>query len=81
MNKGNIAKANGSAGRPTSESRGVSAAAWDYVTADQALSKLRSGMRVFIGSGCATPQSLVLGTSSPKARLATLTGIEPVLPP
>jgi acyl-CoA hydrolase/GNAT superfamily N-acetyltransferase len=30
-----------------------------FVTAEAALSRLRSGMRVFIGSGCATPQKLV----------------------
>ena len=27
--------------------------------AEEALGRLRSGMRVFIGSGCATPQKLV----------------------
>ena len=31
----------------------------NFVTPEQALSHLRSGMRVFIGSGCATPQKLV----------------------
>jgi acyl-CoA hydrolase/GNAT superfamily N-acetyltransferase len=31
----------------------------NWMTADQALSGLKSGMRVFIGSGCATPQCLV----------------------
>ena len=31
----------------------------NFVTPEQALSNLRSGMRVFIGSGCATPQKLV----------------------
>jgi acyl-CoA hydrolase/GNAT superfamily N-acetyltransferase len=30
-----------------------------FVKPEQALSRLRSGMRVFIGSGCATPQKLV----------------------
>jgi acyl-CoA hydrolase/RimJ/RimL family protein N-acetyltransferase len=31
----------------------------NWTTADKALSHLRSGMRVFIGSGCAAPQKLV----------------------
>src|SRR6266700_365935 len=31
----------------------------NWMTADQALGHLRSGMRVFIGSGCAAPQRLV----------------------
>lgn len=31
----------------------------NYVSPEQALSGLRSGMRVFIGSGCAAPQKLV----------------------
>jgi acyl-CoA hydrolase/RimJ/RimL family protein N-acetyltransferase len=31
----------------------------NFTTPEQALSKLRSGMRVFIGSGCGTPQVLV----------------------
>lgn len=35
------------------------------ITAEQALSKLRSGMRVFIGSGCATPQKLVAALGKP----------------
>jgi len=30
-----------------------------WMTADEALANLRSGMRVFIGSGCAAPQKLV----------------------
>src|SRR6266496_6154625 len=30
-----------------------------WTTAEEALSHVRSGMRVFIGSGCATPQKLV----------------------
>src|SRR4051794_22166712 len=30
-----------------------------WMTAEEALEPLRSGMRVFIGSGCAAPQSLV----------------------
>jgi len=30
-----------------------------WMTASEALAKLRSGMRVFIGSGCAAPQTLV----------------------
>jgi len=31
----------------------------NWMTADEALARLRSGMRVFIGSGCAAPQKLV----------------------
>jgi acyl-CoA hydrolase/GNAT superfamily N-acetyltransferase len=31
----------------------------NWQTADEALAHLRSGMRVFVGSGCAAPQSLV----------------------
>lgn len=31
----------------------------NWTTADEALAHLRSGMRVFIGSGCAAPQKLV----------------------
>ncbi len=31
----------------------------NWMTAEQALGHLRSGMRVFIGSGCAAPQRLV----------------------
>lgn len=31
----------------------------NWLTADESLRQLRSGMRVFIGSGCAAPQSLV----------------------
>src|ERR1051325_6004553 len=31
----------------------------EFVNPEQALSRLRSGMRVFIGSGCAAPQKLV----------------------
>ena len=31
----------------------------NWMTADDALRQLRSGMRVFVGSGCAAPQSLV----------------------
>src|SRR5712691_113921 len=30
-----------------------------WTTAEEALGQMRSGMRVFIGSGCATPQKLV----------------------
>ena len=30
-----------------------------WVGADEAMSRLRSGMRVFIGSGCAAPQTLI----------------------
>jgi acyl-CoA hydrolase len=30
-----------------------------YIDADEALQQVRSGMRIFIGSGCATPQALV----------------------
>src|SRR6266487_3643939 len=30
-----------------------------WTTAEEALGQLRSGMRVFIGSGCATPQKLI----------------------
>jgi acyl-CoA hydrolase/GNAT superfamily N-acetyltransferase len=38
-----------------------------WMTADEALAPLKSGMRVFIGSGCAAPQALVetLGKKSP----------------
>jgi acyl-CoA hydrolase/GNAT superfamily N-acetyltransferase len=35
-----------------------------YVTAEEALQYLRSGMRVLIGSGCAAPQRLVLALAS-----------------
>ncbi len=31
----------------------------NWTTSEQALSRLRSGMRVFVGSGCAAPQKLV----------------------
>jgi len=31
----------------------------NFTSAEQALAPLRSGMRVFIGSGCGTPQLLV----------------------
>jgi hypothetical protein len=31
----------------------------NWISADAALKRLRSGMRVFIGSGCAAPQTLV----------------------
>jgi acyl-CoA hydrolase/GNAT superfamily N-acetyltransferase len=37
----------------------VSAAALPWKTAGEALAALRSGMRVFVGSGCSAPQSLV----------------------
>jgi acyl-CoA hydrolase/RimJ/RimL family protein N-acetyltransferase len=39
------------------------------VTATEALSKLRSGMRIFIGSGCATPQTLVKALGEKGANL------------
>ena len=40
----------------------------NWLTADEALRHLRSGMRVFVGSGCAAPQSLVaaLGWRGPE---------------
>src|SRR4051812_30554339 len=38
---------------------GSSSLAAKSLTAEQALSCLRNGMRVFVGSGCAAPQSLV----------------------
>src|SRR5215475_11976849 len=31
----------------------------NWITAEEALAYLRSGMRVFVGSGCAAPQKLV----------------------
>lgn len=31
----------------------------EWTTAEAALDRVRNGMRVFIGSGCATPQKLV----------------------
>src|SRR4051812_24133018 len=41
-----------------------------WMTAEEALAPLRSGMRVFIGSGCAAPQALVeaLGKRGPAVR-------------
>src|SRR5437660_1715999 len=33
--------------------------ALNWLPADQALAKLRSGMRLFVGSGCGAPQKLV----------------------
>src|SRR6187397_158840 len=38
-----------------------------WTTAEEALGRLRSGMRVFIGSGCATPQKLVAGLAARSA--------------
>src|ERR1051325_7114393 len=36
----------------------------NWMTAEDALMRLRSGMRVFIGAGCAAPQRLVLALSA-----------------
>src|ERR1041385_4207561 len=38
-----------------------------WTTAEQALGRLRSGMRVFIGSGCSTPQKLVAALAARSA--------------
>src|SRR5258707_950920 len=41
------------------QTTGLLARATNLRTAEQALSHLRNGMRVFVGSGCAAPQKLV----------------------
>jgi acyl-CoA hydrolase/RimJ/RimL family protein N-acetyltransferase len=51
----------------------VSAPALAYETAEAALGRLRSGMRVFVGSGCAVPQRLVAALA---ARAAAVHDVE-----
>ena len=51
--------------RPNAGRQSDNASRW--TSAEEALGRLRSGMRVFIGSGCATPQKLVAALAARSA--------------